>query len=174
MRQHHLSPHETFALGELSLPERFALWALRCIESGPRFCLAWQRRVPPGLVGELQAVIGLFQAFQTQMHAEGGAGLRVAEWGDVQLSRDERRLLRAVAACQAGQTEMADNLLFRFAPSSMVRPGLTQAVTALAATLAASGHWLPQPAESWPLPAGALPVVQLHDVEWGGLTIAWP
>jgi hypothetical protein len=140
---------EPTILDDLSLPERFALWALRCVDHEPRTCHARTRRVPPGLIAELHAVIRQFQAFQWHMQAQGGAALRMAEWGTLHLTRDERRLLRAVATCQAGQTELADNLLFRFAPRSLVRAGLTQAVAALAATLAAGGYWLPQPAEAW-------------------------
>jgi hypothetical protein len=168
------SPPEATALDELSLPERFAIWAFRCIDHEPRACHARQRKAPPGLTSELHAVIRQFQVFQNEMHAEGGAGLRMAEWGTLHLSRDERRLLRAVAACQTGQTELVDNFLFRFAPRSAVRAGLTQAVAALAATLGAGGYWLPQPADTWPMPAAALPVARLHGAELADLQIAWP
>ena len=168
------SPPESIALDALSLPERLAVWALRCIDHEPRTCRMQQRAAAPGFIGELHAVIRQFQAFQTQMHAEGGDGLRMAAWGTLHLSSDERRLLRAVAALQSGETELADNLLFRFAPRSLVRAGLTQALAALAATLAAGGHWLPPPAETWPLPAGALPIARLHGAALGDLKIAWP
>ncbi len=141
------SPPQAIVLDDLSLPERFALWALRCVDTEPRPCLTGARRVPAGLIAELHAVIRAFRAFQGQIQAQGGAGLRMAAWGSSHLSRDERRLLRAIAACQAGQTELADHLLFHFEPRSLVRRGLAQAVAALAATLAASGYWLPHQAE---------------------------
>jgi hypothetical protein len=161
------APPQSIALDALSLPERFAVWALRCIDHAPRTCHARQRHAPPGLIDELHAVIGQLQAFQRQMRAAGGAGLRMAEWGTLHLSRDERHLLRAVGAFQAGQTDLADHVLFRFAPRSLVRAGLTQAVAALAATLAAGGYWLPPP-------AGALPIARLHGAERSTPTIAWP
>ncbi len=142
------APPESITLDQLSLPERLAVWVLRCIGHEPRPCHAGHRRTPPGFLSELHDVIGQFEAFQMQMHAEGWAGLHLAEWGALHLSRDERRLLRALAACQAGQTGLADNFLFRFAPRSVIRSHLTQAVAALAATLAAGGYWLPQPMEA--------------------------
>jgi hypothetical protein len=174
MGLHRHAPTEAVALDELSLPERLAVWAFRSIDQDPRLCAGRQRPGLGGFVAELQMAVAQFQAFQLKMHQQGWSGLRVAEWGTLHLSRDERRLLRAVAAVQAGQAELADNLLFRFAPSAVVRPVLAQAVAALAATLAAFGHWLPPPARSWPLPAGALSVARMHGADLGELKIAWP
>ena len=174
MGLHSHAPTEAIALDELSLPERLTIWAFRCIDQDPPTCPGRQRQGLGGFVTELQTAIAQFQAFQLQMHQQGWSGLRMAEWGTLHLSRDERRLLRAVAAVQSGQTELADNFLFRFAPSRAVRPVLAQAVAALAATLAAFGHWLPPPAQDWPLPAGALPVARLHGADLGELKIAWP
>jgi len=158
------APPEPITLDELSLPERLAVWVLRCIDHEPRPCAARQRRAPSGFVRELNDAISQFQGFQMQMHAEGWAGLRLAEWGTLLLSRDERRLLRALAACQAGQTGLADNFLFRFAPRSVIRSHLTHAVAALAATLAAGGYWLPQPAEAGALAANHPKWIASHTV----------
>ena len=174
MGLHRTAPTESITLDELSLAERLAVWAFRCIDHHPRTCQGGHRHRLADFITELQGAIGQFQAFQLQMHQQGWSGLRMAEWGAVSLSRDERRLLRAVAAVQAGQTELADNFLFRFAPSRAVRPGLAQAVSALAATLAAFGHWLPPPMESLPVPAGALSVARMHGAELGNLKVAWP
>lgn len=143
----------TAVVDDLRLPERLAIWTFRCVDQTSHTCMARDSK----FARDLQPVIKALQAFQTHMMAQRQAGLRLAATGSRHVTRDERRLLRAVAALQVGAVELADNLLFRFAPSQSIRPGLTQAVTVLAATLGAEGHWLDQPPEPWVFAAGALP-----------------
>lgn len=149
----------TTIVDDLRLPERLAIWTLRCVDQAPRTCMARDSN----LARDLQPVIKALQACQKQMVAQRQAGLRLAAAGSRHVTRDEHRLLRAVAAMQAGATELADNLLFRFAPSQSIRPGLTHAVTALAATLGTEGHWLDQPPEPWVFAAGSLPAASAFE-----------
>lgn len=59
------------------------------------------------------------------------------------LSKDERRLLRALAAAQAGDEVLLDNYLYELALDPLTRAQLAQAMWVLAAALAAQGHDFP-------------------------------
>jgi hypothetical protein len=59
------------------------------------------------------------------------------------LTRDERRLLRALAAAQAGDEALLDNYLYKLALGSSPRAQLAQAMRALAAALTVQGHRVP-------------------------------
>jgi hypothetical protein len=119
---------------------------------------------------DLEAVGALLRNAQEAMLGLQSAGLLVAPPGTLAMTRDERRLLRATAAAQAEDDVLVDNCLFKLAPHPRARPPLTNAVTALATTLGASGHWLIPLA----LPAAALRVAQLRGLDLGTISVAWP
>jgi hypothetical protein len=56
------------------------------------------------------------------------------------LTKDERRLLRALAAAQAGDEMLLDNYLYKFALGPSPRAQLAQAMRALAAALTVQGR----------------------------------
>ena len=59
------------------------------------------------------------------------------------LTRDERRLLRALAAAQAGDEVLLDNYLYKFALGPLPRAQLAQAMRALAKSLSDPQHGSP-------------------------------
>ena len=88
-------------------------------------------------------------------------------------TKDERRLLRALAAAQAGEGAVLDACLCRFALDRRLRAGLAEAVRALAAALAAGGVVLP-PRAPPPVPAPALRVARLRCQTPDNLHVARP
>ena len=59
------------------------------------------------------------------------------------LTKDEQRLLRALAAAQAGDEVLLDNYLYKLALHPLTRAQLAQAMRVLASALAAQGHDAP-------------------------------
>ena len=88
-------------------------------------------------------------------------------------SKDERRLLRALAAAQHGDYAVLDAYLCKFALDRRLRAGLADAVCALAAALAAGGVVLPARA-SPPIPAPALRVAIMRGQTPEELDVDWP
>lgn len=115
-----------------------------------------------------------FQAFLTAVsRAPGVRAPNLGEPGRADPTKDERRLLRALAAAQAGNWPVLDNYLYKFALARQQRVGLADAVCALAAALAASGFVLPAfPPAS--VPAPALRVAFLHGLTLDEIDVAWP
>ena len=146
-------------------------WAVGIVRRslhGSRSC-APAPRSPPAFLADLETVGALFRRAHETMLGLQGAGLTVAPPGTVAVTRHERRLLRAAAAAQAEDDAAADDYLFKLAPHPQARPSLAHAVTALATSLATSGHWL----SDFPLPAPALRVARLHGVDLGAISVAW-
>lgn len=115
-----------------------------------------------------------FQAFlAAAQQAPGVRTPRFGELGQADQTKDERRLLRALAAAQAGDWPVVDNHLYKFALDRRERAGLADAVCALAAALAASGFVLPAlPLPS--IPAPALRVAFMHGLGLDEIDVAWP
>ena len=146
-------------------------WAVNAVRRslhGSRGC-APTKRSPPGLLADLEAVGFLFRAAHETMLDVQGVGLIVAPPGTLEVTRHERRLLRAAAAAQAEDDGLVDNYLFKLALHPRARPPLARAVTALATTLAISGHWL----SAVLLPAPALQVARLHGVDLRAIAVLW-
>ena len=100
-------------------------------------------------------------------------GPDLGELGRADPTKDERRLLRALVAAQAGDWPVLDNYLCKFALDRRQRAGLADAVCALAAALAASGFVLPaSPPAS--VPAPALRVAFMHGLTLDEIDVAWP
>lgn len=92
--------------------------------------------------------------------------------GCLGLTKDERRLLRATAAAQAGNLPVLDNYLFKLALDRDLRGPLADAITRFGAILAVRGQWLSGPS-SWTIPAGALMVARARGRDVAGLRVSW-
>lgn len=92
--------------------------------------------------------------------------------GSLGLTKDERRLLRATAAAQAGDLAVLDNYLFRLALDRTLRCRLADAVTRFGAILAVRGHWLTNPG-SVAIPAGALMVARARGRDMAEIRVTW-
>jgi hypothetical protein len=92
--------------------------------------------------------------------------------GSLDLTKDERRLLRATAAAQAGNLAILDNYLFKLALDRTLRCQLAEAITRLGAILAVRGHWLTSPG-SWAIPAGALMVARARGRNLAEIRVTW-
>ena len=144
----------------LTPSERAAVWALRRVAYDAqvqRKSCALPAATPSwSLAGDLARMASTFASVFAQREATGLRQLRVNPPGSLALTRDERRLLNAIAASQSDEAALADNYLFKMAANSDVRRRLADAVMTLAATLAVQGHWLPMRASGLPL-AAAMP-----------------
>lgn len=115
--------------------ERMAVWTLRWLVDGPQSC------------GRLAATFwGDASLADTAPVLRQVMAARLACAGSLSLTRDERRMLRALTAAQAEDEMLLDNSLYKIALDGQLRAGLARAVRSLAAILAAHGHWLRQPA----------------------------
>lgn len=70
---------------------------------------------------------------------EGAREPRLAQPGSPLVTKDERRLLRALAAAQTGDEAVLDNHLYKFALAALPRARLAQAMWALARGVHRSG-----------------------------------
>ena len=95
------------------------------------------------LAGDLARMASTFASVFALREASGLRQLRVNTPGSLALTKDERRLLNAIAALQSDEAALADNYLLKMAASGDMRRRLADAVMTLAATLAVQGHWLP-------------------------------
>lgn len=71
---------------------------------------------------------------------EGAREPRLAHPDSPLVTKDERRLLRALAAAQAGDEMLLDNYLYKLALAALPRAQLAQAMRALARALTAQKH----------------------------------
>jgi hypothetical protein len=148
-------------------------WAISVIRRslhGARDCKTPVLQNLRAFLADLQAVSDLFRNAQEALLGLQSAGLQVALPGTLAMTRDERRLLQATTAAQAEDDVLVDDYLIKLAPHPRARSLLINAVTALAAALGASGHWLIPLA----LPAPALRVAQLRGLDLRTITVAWP
>ncbi len=82
-------------------------------------------------------------AFRAFHAAAGARPVCTGSWFATALSKDERRLLRALAAAQAGDAALLDNYLYKLALDQSCRACLAEAVCALAVALANAGYAVP-------------------------------
>ena len=124
--------------------------------------------------GEKARAETAFQAFLAAVPLVPGVRApNLGEPGRADQTKDERRLLRALAAAQTGDWPVLDNYLYKFALDRQQRAGLADAVRALAAALAASGFVLRAlPLSS--IPAPALRVPFMHGLALEETDVAWP
>ncbi len=132
-----------------------AVWGLRQLAGGFR-CSSWEAPLQGGLTRDLMQAGAAFAGFCNQPETAGRIELGGAGW--LSLTRDERRLLKALAAAQAGQDWRLDLTLFKLAPHPAARRLLAEAISMLGAALALLGHWLPAPSATEPaaLPPAAM------------------
>jgi hypothetical protein len=169
--------HSGASPSETSYGERLAIWTLRRIAGGSRSCFApdvSSGDVPWGQGQDFREVAVAVQVAQDEMRRHGSGRLQLGCSGSLALTQHEQRLLRALAAAQGGDDARVDIYLRKIAPDGQVRQPLAAAVTALAAALAAAGHWLADAVPAWPLPAPALPVAKLHGRTVRAGEVAWP
>jgi hypothetical protein len=122
----------------LSGDESLAIWALRRITGQGWNCALSCTARPAHIEKELAYIADRFRA------AFGGMRpVRLAMPGSQELTKDERRLLHAIAAAQAQDAQLLDNYLYRLALDPSARAPLAEAVKSLAACLAVHGSWLP-------------------------------
>ena len=115
-----------------------------------------------------------FQAFLTSARqVQGVRAPNLGAPGSLNPTKDECRLLRALAAAHVGDWPVLDNYLYKFALDRKQRVGLAEAVCALAAALAASGFML-QAVPTSSIPASALRVAFLRGLPLDEIEVAWP
>ena len=142
----------------LAPAERTAIWALRRVVYDAQWrtaCAAPAASPSWSLAGDLARMAGTFASVFALRERSGLRRLQVNPPGSLALTKDERRLLNAVAASQADDGGLADNYLFKVVADRDLRRRLADAVMTLAAALAVQGHWLPLRTDSVPPPAVA-------------------
>ena len=112
------------------------------------------------------------QAFLTAASPDRGSRTpHLSRSGRPALTKDECRLLRAIAAAQANDENLLDNYLYRIALNRKQRARLAEAIRALAKALAARGYVLP----ALPMPSiPALRVAVMHGLALDEIDVAWP
>ena len=153
----------------------FCQWmAVQCLRHLARPSGVGSGRAALPFSAELARAKAAFRAFLiTGQQAPGVRAPNLGEPGRADHTKDERRLLRALAAAQAGNWPVLDNYLYKFALDRRQRAGLADAVCALAAALAANGCVLPAcPLPS--IPAPALRVAFMHGLVLDEIDVAWP
>ncbi|HEY0185058.1 MAG TPA: hypothetical protein VGC09_19830 [Rhodopila sp.] len=100
--------------------------------------------------------------------------VQIAMSDTASLTKDERRLLRAVAAAQNEDSELLDTFVHKLAMGRGGRRHLAGVITNLAACLAVQGYWLPRPTELIPVPGPALTVALAHGRNMQTVRVAWP
>ena len=96
--------------------------------------------------------------FSFLMVAQQDAGVReprLADPDSPSLTKDERRLMRALAAAQAGDEALLDNRLYKLALAPLARVRLAEAVRALAEALAVQQRQRPDMTTRHPVPRAA-------------------
>jgi hypothetical protein len=156
-----------------SRAERVALCTLRRTVRDEACCS--QAIVCPFGIGRDQArVRALFLAVWEGSETLCRQALQLRGSGGWEVTKTERRLLKAISAAQAEDMRLLDNYLYKIALMPTVRYRLTMAVEALAAALAVHGYWLARPVDGLPLPASALLVARTHGRDLDAARIAWP
>lgn len=163
--------------GMLSFGEWLAVWTLRWIVHEPSPSSPDSDGAAPGAYADLLRAEASLRSFVAAVR-QGSRGVReprLAGPVDPVLTRDERRLLRALAAAQAGNEPLLDNFLYKIALDRPLRAVLADGVRALAAALAAQDHRLPTIGSQQHLvPAPALAVARKHGWTLDEITVAWP
>ena len=161
----------------LSFGEWLAVWTLRWIAFEPSASCPDSDDVARGTHADLLRAEAALRAFVAAAR-QGSRGVReprLARPVDPALTRDERRLLRALAAAQAGDEALLDNFLYKIALDRAARAVLADGVRALATALAAQEHRLPMAGTQRHLvPAPALAVARAHGWALDEITVAWP
>lgn len=153
----------------LSGDETLAIWALRRVTGQGWNCsLSCTARLAH-IENELAEIAGRFRDVLGGMRP-----VRLAMSGSHDLTKDERRLLHAIAAAQAEDAQLLDNYLYKLALDRSIRAPLAEAVKSLAACLAVHGSWLPQPPEAIPVPAAALRLARAQGHDLRDIRVAWP
>jgi len=129
----------------LSRAEQLTLWALRRLRQNAASPFGEPHRRPAHLWRELDESLQRLRAAEAILRAERGMALRLASPGHLGITADEWTLVRATAAAQAEDTALLARELASLLQGSGAGLAFQQAVTLLAAVLAAQGHWLPQP-----------------------------
>ncbi len=93
-------------------------------------------------VGLARAAESFCSFLAAARQGEGMREPRLAHPGSPVVTKDERRLLRALAAARANDEVLLDNYIYKFALSALPRVQLAQAIRALARALAAQEHFL--------------------------------
>ena len=143
MRQLATPPDAPSFFLALAPAERTAVWALRRVVFDAQGCGSPMTSPPWSMAGDLARMAGTFAAVFAGRDQAGLRPLRVNPPGSLGLTKDERRLLNAVAAAQGDDPALLDNYLFKVVADRGLRARLADAVATLAAVLAVQGHWLP-------------------------------
>lgn len=156
--------------GSPEVCQRVAVQSLRCLLRSRRTEVKDDSTILPFCAGLVRAETA-FQAFlEAARQIPGVRAPNLGEPGGLNQTKDERRLLRALAAAQAADWPVLDNYLYMFALDRQQRSGLADAVCALAAALTASGFMLPTSS----VPASALRVAFLHGLVLDEIEVTWP
>jgi len=155
--------------------EEIALGALRRAGGAQWRCPLSAAIKPADIERELAGIAADFgKIFNQPAGAGGPRPMQLGVPGCLGLTKDERRMLHAVAATQAGDEALLDNYLYKLALDRPVRRHLAEAVRKLAACLAVYGCWLPRPPSAMPLPGGALAVARVQGRDMQDVRVAWP
>lgn len=130
-----VGPWSRMCSGQPSPGEWLALCSLRRMAHTARVSTGTGDAVETG-IGWAQAE-ELFCSFLVAARQDKGVREpRLAHPGSPLVTKDERRLLRALAAARAGDEVLLDNLIYKFALSALPRVQLAQAMRALVSALA--------------------------------------
>ncbi len=155
--------------------EEIALWALRRA-GGAQWRCPLSATIEPAIIE--RELAGIAVDFDKIFNHPAGAGsprpMQLGVPGCLGLTKDEHRMLHAVAAIQAGDEALLDNYLYKLALDRTARRHLAEAVRKLAACLAVHGCWLPRPPCAMPLPGGALAVARVQGRDLNDVRVAWP
>jgi hypothetical protein len=152
--------------------EDIAIWALRRVAGAEPGCRLSCTPRPAQIEKELAGIADRFRSVFVE--AGGLRPLRLALPGSRELTKDERRLLHAIAAAQAEDLELLDNYLYKLALDRTVRAPLAEAVKSLAACLGVHGSWLPLPSGAMAVPAAALAVARVQGHDLCDIRVTWP
>lgn len=156
--------------------EQLAIWALRRVrnDEGSRFSATANARW--SLERDLVEVIATLRDLigERDKSSSRGCSVQLGLPESMALTKDERRLLDAVAAAQAEDSELLDNYLYKLALDYKARSLLAEAVTRLSACLAVQGYWLPKPLGSLVVSGAALTVARVHGRDIQEVRVAWP
>ena len=113
MRQLATPPDAPSFFLALAPAERTAVWALRRVVFDAQGCGSPMTSPPWSMAGDLARMAGTFAAVFAGRDQAGLRPLRVNPPGSLGLTKDERRLLNAVAAAQGDDPALLDNYLFK-------------------------------------------------------------
>ncbi len=154
--------------------ERLAIWALRRVMGCARCCFSAAGADPGKIESELATMTAVFRDLFRRRDRDRGFSVQIGVPESMVLTKDERRLLNAIAAAQAEDHELLDNYLYKLALDHKARSRLSEAVASLAACLAVQGYWLTRPLGAVPISGAALAVARAHGREVQDMRVAWP